>query len=221
MMKKRMGLLLGIVFVFGFAVVVFVRNEEKTDKKKEVNMREKENTRVVLDAFSAIERRDDQRLSELLDPDFEIHWPPSLPYGGISRGLDRKGPTWSETWIPLQPTEAERRMDPRVIAANGNEVVVCWRQRGVTPAGDRFDGEVLGLYKVGKGKLARAQMFYFDTAAVREFLQSGGAISQPNEKKTENETRTESVFACRPGSLSASQRERWQTLLKQLSAAAE
>jgi len=170
-MMKRMGLFVGVVLVVGFAVMVFVRDEEKTDKTKEVNMSEKENTRVVLDAFSALERRDDQRFRELLDPNFEIHWPPSLPYGGISRGPDRKGPTWSETWIPLQPTEAERRMDPRVVAANGNEVVVCWRQRGVTPNGDRFDGEVLGLYKVGKGKLTRAQMFYFDTAALVSFLE--------------------------------------------------
>ncbi len=167
-----MGLLLGVVLAVGFAVMVFVRNEEeKTDKTKEVNMSEKENIRVVLDAFNAIERRDDQRFRELLDPNFEIHWPPSLPYGGISREQDRKGSTWSETWIPLQPTDAERRMDPRVVAANGNEVVVCWRQRGVTPNGDRFDGEVLGLYKVYKGKLARAQMFYFDTAALASFLE--------------------------------------------------
>jgi hypothetical protein len=41
----------------------------------------------------------------------------------------------------------------------------------------------------------------------------------PAEKKTEDQTGTESVFVCRPESLSASQRERWQTLLKQLSAA--
>jgi uncharacterized protein len=69
-------------------------------------------------------------------------------------------------------------MNPRVVAANENDVVVCWRQRGVSPAGDRFDGEVLGLYKVCEGKLARAQMFYFDSAAVREFLQSACAISE-------------------------------------------
>ena len=70
-------------------------------------------------------------------------------------------------------------MDPRVVAANENEVVVLWRQRGVSPLGDRFDGEVLGLYQIREAKLARAQMFYFDTAAVGDFLakameQSGG-----------------------------------------------
>jgi len=61
-------------------------------------------------------------------------------------------------------------MDPRVVAANEAEIVVLWRQRGLSPSGERFDGEVLGLYQLREGKLARAQMFYFDTAAVAAFL---------------------------------------------------
>ena len=130
-----------------------------------------ENGKLVLSVFSAIEERNDQRFSELLHPDFEIHWPPSLPYGA------GKAITWSDTWDSLQPTELERKMDPRVVAANENEVVVLWRQRGVSPLGDRFDGDVLGLYQVREGKLARAQMFYFDTVAVASFLDK--AIEQP------------------------------------------
>jgi ketosteroid isomerase-like protein len=50
------------------------------------------------------------------------------------------------------------------------EVVVHWRQRAVSPSGERFDGEALGLYEVRDGKLARAQMFYFDAIAVERFL---------------------------------------------------
>jgi ketosteroid isomerase-like protein len=61
-------------------------------------------------------------------------------------------------------------MDPRVLAASEDEVIVLWPQRGLSPAGGRFDGEVLGLYQVREGKLARAQMFYFDTVAVAGFL---------------------------------------------------
>jgi len=61
-------------------------------------------------------------------------------------------------------------MAPRVVAASEKEVVVLWRQRGLTTAGDRFDEEVLGLYQVVGGKLARAQMFYFDTTALVSFL---------------------------------------------------
>jgi ketosteroid isomerase-like protein len=136
----------------------------------------RDNVELVLEVFSAVERRDAQRFAELVHPDFEIHWPPSLPYGGSYRDLDadaRQGrPTWAGTWDPLQPTPTERRMDPRVVAASdeGGEVVVLWRQRGRSPAGERFDGEVLGLYQVRDGRLARAQMFYFDTFALASFL---------------------------------------------------
>ena len=129
-----------------------------------------ENVKVMLNIFSAIERRDAQRFRELVHPDVEMHWPASLPYGGTARGLKPEELTWSATWSPLQPSEAEQRMDPRVVAASEDEVVVLWRQRGVTPAGDRCDEEVLGLYHVRGGKLARAQMFYFDTAALVSFL---------------------------------------------------
>jgi hypothetical protein len=66
-------------------------------------------------------------------------------------------------------------MDPRVVAASEDEVVVLWHQRGVSPTGERFDGEVLGLYQLHDRKLARAQMFYSDTGAVASFL--AGAIT--------------------------------------------
>ena len=77
---------------------------------------------------------------------------------------------WLETWGPLQPSSAERRMDPRVIADDGQEVVVLYTQRAVDAAGDRFEAPVLGLYEVRDGMLARAQMFHFDTAAILDFL---------------------------------------------------
>jgi uncharacterized protein len=132
-----------------------------------------ENRKLLLTVFNAIEQRNDQRFSELLHSDFEIHWPASLPYG------EGKARTWTDTWKPLQPTEAERRMDPRVVAATEDEVVVLWRQRGLSTTGEWFDGEVLGLYQVREGKLASAQMFYFDTLAVTRFLEN--AMKQPEK----------------------------------------
>jgi uncharacterized protein len=131
---------------------------------------------IVLEAFRAVEQRDEQRLLDLYHPEVEFHWPASLPFGGSRRAgaRDRPALSWSETWDPLQPTAAERRMDPRVVAATEREVVVLWRQRGTSPSGERFDGEVLGLYEVRDGKFARAQMFYFDAAAVQRFLASAG-----------------------------------------------
>lgn len=80
------------------------------------------------------------------------------------------GGGWQAYWDPLQPTVSQRRLDPRVVAATEDEVVVLWHQRAMTPAGDSIDTEVLGLYRVRDGKLARAQMFYFDPASVESFL---------------------------------------------------
>src|SRR5215813_2624492 len=128
------------------------------------------NVEVMLEIFKAIENRDPQTRLAFFHPDVEFHWPPSLPYGGSSSGLEIQGPTWFATWSSLQPTAAERQMDPRVVAASDEEVVVLWRQRGVSPLGDRIDTPVLGLYQIRDRKLTRAQMFYFDTAGVLSFL---------------------------------------------------
>lgn len=133
------------------------------------------NVEVMLEIFNAIEHRDPhrpdpQQALALFHPDVEFHWPPSLPYGGTSRGLQVSRPSWGGTWDPLQSDAAERRMDPRVVAASEGEVVVLWRQRGVSPVGDRIDTPVLGLYLLRDAKLVRAQMFYFDTAEVLSFL---------------------------------------------------
>jgi ketosteroid isomerase-like protein len=125
---------------------------------------------TVLAVFGAVEQRDDAGLARACQPDVEFCWPPSLPYGGTARGLARRGEGWAAYWDRLQPTAALRRLDPRVIGAAGQEVVVLWRQRGLSPAGERLDTEVLGLYRLRDGKLARGQMFYFDPAAVCAFL---------------------------------------------------
>jgi uncharacterized protein len=129
-----------------------------------------ENTQTMIKVFNAVEKRDAEAMLGLCQPDVEFSWPRSLPYGGEFRGLTRESPSWGETWIPLQPTDAERRMDPRVVAATDEEVVVLWIQRGLSASGERFEGPVLALYRLRDGKLARAQMFYFDAAAVADFL---------------------------------------------------
>jgi uncharacterized protein len=130
------------------------------------------NIDVVLQAFQAVQQRDPEALAAVYHPDIEFHDAPSLPYGGTQFGLEaviEHGPAWAKTWDPVQ-TQAERRMDPQVIAANEQDVVVLYRQRGVTAAGECFDNPVLGLYRVRDSMLQRAQMFHFDTAAILDFL---------------------------------------------------
>ena len=143
------------------------------------------NTEVVLATFRAVEERDPEALFALYHEDVEFHDAPSLPYGGAFRGkqeLQRQfetapETTWLGTWGPVQPTEAERRMDPRVVASEGDEVTVLYTQRAVSPAGERFEAPVLGLYEVRGAKLARAQMFHYDTAGVLAFLERAGVTA--------------------------------------------
>lgn len=134
---------------------------------------------VVLDVIQAVQDRDAEALDRLYHDELEFVDAPSLPYGGTVKGtkadvmqeqLENAEKTWLGTWGPLQPNEADRRMDPRVLAVNGDEVVVQYRQRAVSPDGERVESEVLGLYEVRDGKFARAQMFHFDTAALNEFF---------------------------------------------------
>jgi ketosteroid isomerase-like protein len=129
---------------------------------------------VVLEVFKTVEDRDTARFAELCDPECELHWPPSLPYGGVDRDIgpdEQRAFNWGRTWAPLQPTERERSLSPRVVAASDAEVVVHWLQRGVCTDGERIESPVLGLYRVRQGKLLRAQMFYFDPVAVGRFLE--------------------------------------------------
>lgn len=124
----------------------------------------KENIQIVMAAFAAVEQRDRQKLNELYHPEVQFHWPPSFA-------------AWNriESWNALQPTEAERRMEPRVVAASDKEVVVQWIWKGVSASGARFETPVLGLYEVRDAKFARAQMFFFDTPGLEAFVRKSTA----------------------------------------------
>jgi hypothetical protein len=87
---------------------------------------------VVLGVIRAVEERDAEKLFELYHEEVELHEAPSLPYGGVVEGISslkeqlESAPedTWLGTWGPVQPTEAERRFDPRVLSERDGEVVV-------------------------------------------------------------------------------------------------
>jgi ketosteroid isomerase-like protein len=127
---------------------------------------------VVLQVFRSVEERDPQLAGEAYHEDLEFHWPRPLPYAGSRYGrqasLEHR-PGWAETWDPFQAHD-DRGLSARVVASSEDEVVVLWHQRGRDRAGRQLDTPVLGLYQVRGGKLARAQMFYFDPLAAAEFL---------------------------------------------------
>jgi ketosteroid isomerase-like protein len=144
------------------------------------------NAEVALAVIRAVEERDAEALFELYHDDIEFHDAPSLPYAYTARGKSamreqlETAPetTWLGTWGPLQPTEKERRMDPRVVAVNGDEVTVIYTTRAIAPDGERFESPVLALYEVRDGKFARARMFHYDTAAILAFLERAASAAR-------------------------------------------
>lgn len=140
----------------------------------------KANEALVLDMIRAVEERDADRILEIYHPEVEFHWPPSLPgYGGTFRGREvlEMNTAFTEAWDPLQPTEEARRIHPRVVASNDDEVVVHYHQRGVDQSGHSCDSEVLALYRVDSGKVTRLQMFYFEPEKVANFLTTAASQS--------------------------------------------
>ena len=85
---------------------------------------------VVLDCIQAVQDRDAATLERLYHDDLEFSEAPSLPYGGELKGKNvlleqlesEPEKTWLGTWAPLQPTEADRRFDPRVALATPEHV---------------------------------------------------------------------------------------------------
>lgn len=155
----------------GLRLIVANKTGRRSARRRSEADRKHAAADIVLRAFAAVERRDAERLRELYHRDVEFRWPTSLL-------ASRPEQTWDDIWDPLQPTERERRMSPRLIAASEREVVVLWHQRGRSPEGKSIDAEVLGLYEIRDHKFFRAQMFYFDTAAVLRYLESAGTADR-------------------------------------------
>lgn len=135
-------------------------------------MNQRSNPEIVLDVLDAVATRDIERLRTLYHPEIEFNWPPSLPYGGTYRGADvaTMNYRFGSVWVPLQPTEAERRMDPIVVCASGNDVIVRYVWKGRDSVGRSIAADTLAHYEVRDGKLARAKMYHYDLTGLLDFL---------------------------------------------------
>ena len=131
---------------------------------------------TVLAAIEAVEQRDFDRLAALYYPGVRFEWPPGLPYSGRYEGdeIVTMSQRFSSVWGALQPTDAERRMEPTVVAAADDTVVVQYVTRGVDRHGRRFETPVLARYQAKDGRLADAQMYYWDLVGLRRFLHVAG-----------------------------------------------
>jgi hypothetical protein len=135
----------------------------------------------MLTLLAAIERREGELIQQLYHPDIEFHWPPGLPYSGVYKGgtLGKMQECFGSIWTALQPTEEQRRMDPRVLATGPEgRVIVHYTWKGLSRDGVAFQTETLADYQVEDSKLRRAQMFYYDLPGLIGFLKHCGFIAR-------------------------------------------
>lgn len=132
-----------------------------------------ENGRLVLDVITALEERRLDDLRTKYHPQISFHWPPGFSYSGDHRGADvaAMSERFAEVWAPLQPDDDTRRMDARVVAEDGDVVVVDYTWRARDKNGNTLETPVLAKYEVRDGKLADARMFYYDLPRVLAFVE--------------------------------------------------
>jgi uncharacterized protein len=138
------------------------------------------NIAVMRRIFEAVETRGDPNdfaarwaaYVAMYDPDIVIHEAPSLPYGGDYSGdhaVARHAQGFREAWEGLQSAD-DRRLEPQFLA-DGDYVIVLWRQRARSADQEIFDMPVVSIYQMKEGRVVDASMFHFDTAAVLGFLE--------------------------------------------------
>ena len=96
---------------------------------------------VVMEVFQAIERRELELLPDLYHPDIEFRWPPGLPHSGDFKGdaVRAASERFEATWMPLQPTEETRQMNPRIVATSPDgRVIVHYMWKALDAKGRRF-----------------------------------------------------------------------------------
>lgn len=139
------------------------------------------NIAVVQRLFGAAETRGESAdlakrwaaYEAMYDPTAVIHEPPSLPYGGDYKGagaVSQHAQAFKKAWDGLQNEDA-RSMAPQFFA-EGDQVVVLWRQQGRSRTGVIFNMPAVSVYRLREERVVYSRMFHFDAGAVREFLES-------------------------------------------------
>ncbi|MDV2993807.1 MAG: hypothetical protein N4J56_003461 [Chroococcidiopsis sp. SAG 2025] len=134
----------------------------------------RENVENVRRLFQAVEERDIAGVLAAYAPEIVIRDAESLPYGGVHHGLEgakQHVEGAAQTWNHLQPP-AERKMDAVFLDVE-DYVIVLWRlKRLAASSGGKLDLPVVSVYKMRDGKILESQMFYSDTVAIQQFIES-------------------------------------------------
>lgn len=133
-----------------------------------------DNASFVLKVIDALEDRRLDELRSYYHPEISFHWPPGFPYSGDHKGSEvaAMSQSFSELWGPLQPDDATRKMNARVVAAEGDTVVITYIWRAKDSRGNTFETPTSAHYRIRDGKLHDSRMFHFDLSGLIAFVEN-------------------------------------------------
>lgn len=126
-------------------------------------MSAQDNTRLIQESYAAFGRGDIPAVLDYLTDDIEWYGagPKELPLAGIWRGRDEV----REFFKNLNETQEILTFEPQDFIAEGDTVVVLLRYRTRVKATGRIvETDLVHVFTVRNGKVARLRQFY-DTAA--------------------------------------------------------
>ena len=121
------------------------------------------NVSTVKSFYQALTQADIPALVGMLDPEFQLERPQSLPYGGTYKGIEggRQFFVAASTVYDLQRT----RFEPELFAADGDHVFVLVRCTMYTQGATKpFETTAVDFWRLQNGKLLLMKTFYQDTA---------------------------------------------------------
>jgi ketosteroid isomerase-like protein len=131
----------------------------------------KENVEFVRQVFDAWNRRDEEKLLTLTDPEVEFVNSPTAVEPGTRRGSDEITAVWRMQWEILLDGrfEIDRTYD------RGEEIFVLGRVSRRMPQGEaRIEDRSLSSWKIRDGKVVRSEMLGFGRAEVEAALEAAG-----------------------------------------------
>jgi ketosteroid isomerase-like protein len=116
-------------------------------------------------------RRDEEEMLALTDPEAEFVNAPNAVEPGTRRGTNELIAVWRTQWEILR----DGRIEIDRIYDRGEEIVVLGRLSRLMPEGDvRLEDRYLGSSTIRDGKAVRAEVLGFGKAEVEKALEAAG-----------------------------------------------
>jgi ketosteroid isomerase-like protein len=130
-----------------------------------------ENVEIVRRVLDAWNRRDEQELLALADPEIEFVKSPTAVEPGTRHGLEEISAVFRAQWEILR----DGRFELERIYDRDDEVLALGRLSRRMPEGDaRIEDRFLGSWQIRDGKVVRNEVLGFGASEVQEALEAAG-----------------------------------------------